>query len=40
LQSIGTGARQHLVDTDNVVWVSTDAHVERLLATGLDEVPL
>jgi len=37
LQSIGTGARQHLVDTDDVEGVSADTEVERLLATVLDE---
>lgn len=38
LQSIGTGARQHLVDTDDVEGVGADAHVETLLAGVLDEV--
>lgn len=38
LQSIGTGARQHLVDTDDVVRVGTDAEVETFLAGRLDEV--
>ena len=38
LQSIGTSARQHLVDTDDVVRVSTDAQVEGVLATRLDHV--
>jgi len=40
LQSIGTGARQHLVDTDDVVGVSADAHVETFLSGNLDEVPV
>lgn len=38
LQSIGTGARQHLVDTDDVVRVGADAEVETFLSGGLDEV--
>ena len=40
LQSIGTGTRQHLIDTDNVVRVSADAHVETFLSGNLDEVPV
>jgi hypothetical protein len=38
LQSIGTGTRQHLVDTDDVVRVGTDTEVERLLSGHLDHV--
>jgi hypothetical protein len=38
LQSIGTGARQHLVDADNVVRVGADAKMETFLASNLDEV--
>lgn len=38
LQSIGTSARQHLVDTDDVERVSADTEMERLLATVLGEV--
>jgi hypothetical protein len=38
LQSIGTGTRQHLVDTDDVEGVSADAQVEALLARVLDQV--
>lgn len=38
LQSIGTGARQHLVDSDDVEGVGADAQVETLLAAVLDEV--
>lgn len=38
LQSIGTGARQHLVDTDDVVWVGTDTEMETILSGKLDEV--
>ena len=39
LQSIGTGARQHLVDTDDVVGVGADAEVEGFLSGGLHHVP-
>ena len=38
LQSIGTGARQHLVDTDDVEGVGADAQVETFLSGNLDEV--
>ena len=38
LQSIGTSARQHLVDTDDVVGVDTDAEMETFLSGNLDEV--
>jgi hypothetical protein len=38
LQSIGTGTRQHLVDTDDVVGVGADAEMEAFLAGSLDEV--
>lgn len=38
LQSIGTGTRQHLVDTDDVEGVSADTQVETLLSSDLDEV--
>lgn len=38
LQSIGTGARQHLVDTDDVEGVSADTQVETLLSAVLDEI--
>jgi hypothetical protein len=38
LQSIGTGTRQHLVDTDDVVGVGADTQVETLLSGVLDEV--
>jgi len=40
LQSIGTGTGQHLVDTDDVVWVGADTHVESFLSGNLDEVPV
>jgi len=38
LQSIGTGARQHLVDTDDMVWVSADTEMETFLSCNLDQV--
>lgn len=38
LQSIGTSARQHLVDTDDVVGVDTDTEMERFLSSALDHV--
>jgi hypothetical protein len=38
LQSIGTGTRQHLVDTENVEGVDTDSHVERLTTRDLGDV--
>jgi hypothetical protein len=38
LQSIGTSARQHLVDTDDVVRVGTDTEMETFLSGDLDEV--
>lgn len=37
-QSIGTGARERLVGTDDVVGVGADAQVERVLARRLDDV--
>lgn len=40
LQTIGTSARQHLVDTDDVEGVHTDAQVETFLTGDLDEVPI
>jgi hypothetical protein len=40
LQSIGTGARQHLVDSDNMVWVSADTEMETFLSSNLDQVPV
>ena len=39
LQSIGTSARQHLVDAHDVVWVGADTHVETFLSCNLDHVP-
>jgi len=38
LESIGSGTRQHLVDTDDVVWVGTDTEMEGFLSGGLDNV--
>lgn len=40
LQTIGSGARQHLVDTDDVEGVGTDTEVETFLTGDLDEVPV
>ena len=40
LESIGSSARQHLVDADDVVWVGTNAEVERFLSGSLDHVPV
>lgn len=40
LQTIGTSARQHLVDTDDVEGVHTDAQVETFLTGDLDKVPI
>lgn len=39
LQTIGTSARQHLVDTDDVEGVDTDTQVETFLTGDLHEVP-
>ena len=38
LEPIGTSARQHLVDTDDVVWVDADTEMETFLSGNLDEV--
>lgn len=38
LEPIGTSARKHLVDTDNVEGVHTDTQVERVLTRGLGDV--
>lgn len=40
LETIGTGARKHLVDTDDVEGVHTDTQVETFLTGDLHEVPL
>jgi len=39
LQSIGTGTRQHLVDTDDMVWVGADTEMETFLSCNLNQVP-
>jgi len=38
LESIGSGTRQHLVDSDDVVWVSADTHVETFLSGDFNKV--
>jgi len=38
LESIGSGTRQHLIDTDNMVRVSADTKMESFLSGNLDEV--
>jgi hypothetical protein len=38
LQPIGTGTRQHLVDSDDVEGVGSDPQVEGVLSGGLDDV--
>mmetsp|Transcript_96688 Transcript_96688/g.208620 ORF Transcript_96688/g.208620 Transcript_96688/m.208620 type:complete len:234 (+) Transcript_96688:31-732(+) len=38
LQAIGACARKHLVDAEHVEGVNADAHVETVLAAGLDQV--
>jgi len=38
LKSIGTGAGQHLVDADNVVWVGSDSEMETFFASNLDKI--
>jgi hypothetical protein len=38
LESISTSTRKHLVDSDNVVWVSSDSQVEEILTGNLDHV--
>ncbi|GMR32693.1 hypothetical protein PMAYCL1PPCAC_02887 [Pristionchus mayeri] len=37
LKTISTGTRKHLVDTDDVVRVLSDTHVEGILSAVLDE---
>jgi hypothetical protein len=39
LQTIGTGARQHFVDTDDMKGVDTHTHVETFLTGDLHKVP-
>jgi len=38
LESIGSGARQHLVDTDDVIRVDADSEMETFFAGNLDEI--
>jgi hypothetical protein len=38
LKPIGSGARQHLIDTNNVERVSTDPHVKPILSGNLDKI--
>jgi hypothetical protein len=38
LKPIGSGARQHLVDTDDMVGVNADTEMETFLSGNLDEV--
>lgn len=40
LETIGSGARKHLVDTDDVEGVHTDAQVETFLTGDLHKVPV
>lgn len=39
LQSIGTSARQHLVDSDDMVRVGSDSQMETFLSCDLNKVP-
>ena len=39
LKSIGAGTGQHLVDTDDVVRMSSDSEMETFFAGNLDKVP-
>ena len=39
LETISTGARKHLVDTDDVVGVGADTEVETFFTGDLDKVP-
>ena len=38
LQPIGTSTGQHLVDTDDVIWVGSDAHMKTFLSGDFDEI--
>ena len=38
LQSIGTCAGQHLIDSDDMVWVSSHSEVESFLSSDFDEI--
>jgi hypothetical protein len=40
LQSIGAGAGQHLVDSDDMVRVGADTEMETFLSGNLDQVPV
>jgi hypothetical protein len=40
LQSIGTGTGQHLIDADDMVWVSANSEMETFLSGYLDQVPI
>jgi hypothetical protein len=40
LQSIGTSARQHLVDSDDMVRVGADTEMETFLPGNLNQVPV
>ncbi len=40
LQSIGTSARQHLVDADDMVWMSADSEMETFFSGDFDEIPV
>ena len=39
LKPIRSGARQHLVDADDVERMSADTEMEAFLASGLDKIP-
>ena len=39
LQSIGTSARQHLVDADDVVWMGAHTEMETFLSCDLHKIP-
>ena len=39
LKPIRSGARQHLIDADDVERMSADTEMEAFLASGLDEIP-
>jgi hypothetical protein len=38
LETIGSGTGQHLVDSDDVVGMTSNSHVESILATNLGQV--
>lgn len=39
LQSIGPSAGQHLVDSDNVIWVSANSEMEAFFTSNFDQIP-